>query len=294
MNDLRINRLLDWIRTRFLGRAFARQPSATADEITENIEKWKSRANALLANDANWRLVRDSLTRLEGAGLRIRPNLDRDMIVVRFLRNTANWLEDDDLPTKFAEQKSGEGNTIDLVVFMDLADETDAFYDFEDIAVVLPKLSTLSDENLGDLIAEHSLSIFENAYTLNVVNEHGPGEFLAEHVGELESLACGDFTVQSVMETRETNLLVGRVTLSDGQSAAFEIGDEKRPDLDPLLKAMNSLIAHLNKGRFVAVVTGNSDSFIVVYLRPQEQVAFRDWSERQRFADGSAPGDWLQ
>jgi hypothetical protein len=159
---------------------------------------------------------------------------------------------------------------------------------------VLPKLSTLSDDELNDMLAAHSSSIFENAYTICIVNEHGFGEYVPQHVRELEALACGDFAVQSVTETKRPNILVGEVTLSDGQFVSFEIGDRKRPDLTPFLDAMNSLIAPLDKGRFVTVVTGNSEGFIVLYLRPHEQVAFRAWSERQHFADGSTPGDWLE
>jgi len=66
-----------------------------------------------------------------------------------------------------------------------------------------------------------------------------------QHVRELETLACGDFAVQSVTEAATPGLLIGRVTLGDGQCASFEIGDEKRSDLAPFLTAMNSLIAHL-------------------------------------------------
>lgn len=283
-----------WIWTKVFGRASPAQPYATAEQVRSNVENWKSNARALLANEANWRLVRESLGRLEGAGLRIDPALDRDLIAVRFLRSFANWSEGDDLATLFADQQTGVAtNSIDLAVLDDLADESDAFYDFEDIDVVLPKLSALSDEDLDDVIAALSGSIFENAYTICIVNEHGPGEYVPQHVHELEALACGDFVVQSVTETKKPRLLAGGVTLSDGQYASFEIVDEKRPDLTPFLKAMNSLIAHLDKGRFMAVVTGSSEGFIVLYLRPDEQVAFRSWSEGQRFADGSIPGDWL-
>ena len=289
-----VDQLFTWFRTKFSGRASPVRHYATAEQNGSEIETWKRNAHALLANEANWRLVRESLGRLEGAGLRINPELDRDLIIVRLLRSLANQFEGDDLATVFAEQKTGvAGSSIDLVVLSDLADETDAFFDFEDVDVVLPKLSTMSDEDLDDLIAIHSSTIFENAYTICIVNEHGPGEFVPQHVHELETLACGDFAVKSVGETTKPQLLVGRVALSDGQSASFEIGDEKRPDLTPFLKAMNSLIAHLQRGRFVAVISGSSEGFIVLYLRPQEQAAFRVWSEQQRFADGSIPGDWL-
>lgn len=289
------NQLLAWIRTKLSGRAPAVRHYATAEQVRSKIEKWKSNAYALLANEANWRLVRESLGRLEEAGLRINPELDRDLIVVRFLRTFANWVEGDDLATFFSEQKTRVArNSFDLLVLDDLAGESDAFYDFDDIDVVLPKLSTVSEEDLNNAITTHSRSIFENAYTICIVNEHGPGEYVPQHVRELEALACGDFAVQSVTETAAPHLLIGRVTLGDGPYASFEIGDEKRPDLTPFLSAMNSLIAHLHKGRFVAVVSGNSEGFIVLYLRPHEQIAFRDWSERQRFADGSIPGDWLE
>ena len=288
-------RLLAWIWTKFSGNASAARPNTAAAHVRSKIDKWKSDAQALLANEANWRLVHESLWRLEAAGLRIDSALDRDLIVVRFLRSFANWCEGDDLAKFFTNQKTAVArNSIDLMVLDDLACESDAFYDFEDIDIVLPRLSTMSDDDLDDLIAAHSLSIFANAYTIVIVNEHGPGEYVPQHVRELEALACGDFAVQSVTETARPHLLVGGVTLTDGQYTSFEIAHEKRPDLTPFLKAMNSLIAHLGKGRFLAVVTGSSEGFMVLYLRPHEQVAFRDWSERQRFADGSIPGDWLE
>lgn len=287
--------LFSWIWKKFSGRASPAQPNATSEPIISGMEKWKGNARALLVNDANWRIVRESFDRLEKAGLRIDSSLDRDVIVVRFLRNAANWYEGDDLATFFEEKKTEvANNSIDLLVLDDLAGESDAFYDFDDIDHILPKLSSVSDDELDDMIAAHSRSIFENAYTISIVDEHGPGEYVAQHVRELEALACGDFVVQSVTETRKPGLLVGVVTLSDGQSVSFEIGDEKRPDLSPLFEAMNSLIAHLDKGRFVAVVTGNSEGFVVLYLRSHEQAAFCGWSERQRFADGSTPGDWFE
>ena len=74
-----------WIWTRFFGRASPAQPDTTAEQVRSNVENWKSNARALLANEANWRLVLESLGRLEGAGLRIDPALDRDLIAVRFL-----------------------------------------------------------------------------------------------------------------------------------------------------------------------------------------------------------------
>jgi hypothetical protein len=140
------------------------------------------------------------------------------------------------------------------MLFKDLAGDSSAFYDFGDIGVVLPRLSTMSEEDLNNAIAAHSRSIFEKAYTICIVNEHGPGEYVPQHVRELETLACGDFAVPSVTEATTPGLLIGRVTLGDGQCASFEIGDEKRPDLTAFLTAMNSLIAHLDEGRFVAVV----------------------------------------
>lgn len=286
--------LFTWFWAKFLGRDSIARDSATAQPIKSPIETWKTNARALLAKDANWQLVRESLGRLEEAGLRINPELDLDLIVVRFLRDFANQFEGDDLATVFSgQERGGAASSIDLAAFEDLTRETDALIDFEDIDVVLSKLSTMSEEDLDNLITLHSDTIFENAFTICIVNEHGPGEFVPRHVRELETLACGDFTVESVVETTKPQLLVGGVTLSDGQCASFEIGIEKRPDLTPFLKAMNSLIAHLEKGRFVAVITGSGDNFIVLYLRPQEQAAFRDWSQQQRFADGSIPDDWL-
>jgi hypothetical protein len=122
------SQLLSWIWAKLFGRASSARPYATTEHVKSSIEEWKNKARAMLANEANWGLVRESLGRLEGAGLRIAPTLDQDLIVARCLRNLANWCEGGDLATFFIEQKAGTArNSVDLVVFMDLADESDAF-----------------------------------------------------------------------------------------------------------------------------------------------------------------------
>ena len=103
-----VDQLFTWFRTKFSGRASPVRHYATAEQNGSEIETWKRNAHALLANEANWRLVRELLGRLEGAGLRINPELDRDLIIVRLLRSLANQFEGDDLATVFAEQKTGE------------------------------------------------------------------------------------------------------------------------------------------------------------------------------------------
>ena len=280
------------IWAKLFGRAAPVQPYTNSKQI---LSKTEIVARALLSNENNKQLVLGSLERLEAAGLRIRATLDRDLIVVRYLRGFADRYASDDLTTFFADKESGGAkNSFDLTVLWDLASETDAFYGFEEIDSVLPKLSAVSEEALSDMLDEHSYPIFENAAAICIVNEHGPGEYVRQHVGELASLACGDFEIQSITDSHSSGRLVGHITLRDGQSGSFEVRDEKRPDLTPFFKAMNSLVAPLGKGRFVALLTGSSEDVIVLYLRPSEQIAFRNWEERQYCAGGPAPVDWLE
>ncbi len=280
------------IWAKLFGRAAPVLPDVPPKQI---LSKTEIVARALLSDEHNKQLVLGSLDRLEAAGLRIRATLDRDLIVVRFLRGFADRYESDELVTFFADKGSGGAkNSFDLTVFWDLASETDAFNGFEEIDSALPKLSAMSDEALSDMLDDHSYPIFENAATICIVNEHGPGEYVRQHVGELGALACGDFEIQSIIDSHKSGRLVGRVTLRDGQSGSFEVIDEKRPDLTPFFKAMNSLVAPLGKGRFLAVLTGSSEDVIALYLRPSEQIAFRNWEERQYCAGGPAPVDWLE
>lgn len=244
-----------------------------------------SATRTLLSNETNKQILRESLERLEAAGLRICRSMDRDLIVVRSLLEVGRWSEGDDLAVWSAKSR----NSLDLVAFWELASETNVFHDLEDIGAVLPKLSSLPADELD----EHSHSIFENAASICIVNEHAPGEYLRQQVNDLEALACGDFAIKSIAESAEPDRLAGRIALDYGRSASFKLRDEKRPDVTPLFKAMNSLIAPSGNGRFAAVSTGSGEELIAVYLRPGEQIAFRAWEERQHCASGPAPVDWF-
>ncbi|WP_157516588.1 hypothetical protein [Methylosinus sp. LW3] len=248
-----------------------------------------------MSSETNKQFVRESLQRLEAASLRIRPDLDRELIVTRFIVSIADSYDGDE----FANYISGEAregtNAFDLLMLWSLAGETAAFDGFDDIGEILPRLSSLDDEQLSDLLEAHSFSIFENAMEICIVDEHAPGDYLPQHVGELESLACGDFVVQSVTELHLQDRLIGHVVLADGHSGDIEISDEKRPDLTPFFEAMNALVAHLGKGRFVVALSDNDEALIAVYLRPHEEPAFRGWAERQYCAGGLFPVvDWFE
>jgi hypothetical protein len=281
------------IWAKFFGRTAPRPGLPSAQEGES--EGLQSPMHGLLANETNWRLVREAIERLEAAGLRIYPTLDREVIVVRSLCGLANWCEGDDPVRFFADQEHAVArNSLDLLLLLDLASETDDLYGLEDIDIFLPKYSSLPDEELHDLVSNHSVSIFENASSVCIVNDDEPGDYIRHKLQDLTPLACGDFTVRSVTETKRSNRLAGRVVLSDGQSVSFEIDDEKRPDLTPLFKSVNSLIAPLNKGRFVTVLTGNSEDVIALYLHPNEQAAFLHWAQQQHYANGSILGDWIK
>jgi hypothetical protein len=247
---------------------------------------------ALLADESSKQVVRGAMERLGAAGLRIRPKLDRDLIVVRCLRVFADRCEPDQIAALFKENGRAE-RSVDRDVFCELASETDTFLDFEEADAVLPQCAELSDEELGALLDVHSYSIFENAVMISIVNDGvEPDEYVRHHVDELAGLAFGDFEVASVDASREADRIVGRVTVVGGQSASFDFSAEKRPDLTPVFKAMNVLVAPLGTGRFVGFVTGCTEDVIAIYLRPGEQVAFRAWEERT-WVGGDSPVDWF-
>jgi hypothetical protein len=279
------------IWAKLIGRIFPARAAASSEAI---FAKRNATALALLSSETNKQFVRESLQRLEAASLRIRPDLDRELIVTRFIVSIADSYDGDE----FANYISGEAregtNAFDLLMLWSLAGETAAFDGFDDIGEILPRLSSLDDEQLSDLLEAHSFSIFENAMEICIVDEHAPGEYLPQHVGELESLACGDFVVQSVTELHLQDRLIGHVVLADGHSGDIEISDEKRPDLTPFFEAMSALVAHLRKGRFVVALSDNGEALIAVYLRPHEEPAFRDWAERQYCAGGPFPVDWFE
>jgi hypothetical protein len=258
-------------------------------ELQDAMKEWRRSMDVLLANEANARLVRDSIRRLEDGGFRIVPTLNRDLLMIRVLRECASRSRAGDLEQFFAGRSDLiGGNTFDLLMLLDLAGESDAFDDLyggSDLQAVLPDLWTLSEDDRVTILDAHSASIFENAASISVVNEHWPGEFSKEKVKELEALAGGDFTVRSVAETEKPEELVVDLMMDDGASARFEMGAAKRMDLSPLFETVNALLARRNKGRF-SVIYCDTEVVTAVYLRPNERPAFHRWAERQRFAAG--------
>lgn len=258
-------------------------------ELQEAMNKWRRSMDALLANEANARLVRDRIRLLEEGGYRIVPTLNRDLIMIRVLRECASRCQDGDLE-QFFDGRSDliVGSTFDLFMLLDLARESDAFddiYGSSDLQAVLPDLWTLSEDDRATILDAHSVSIFENAASISFVNEHWPGEFSKEKVKELEALAGGDFTVASVVETQKPEGFVVDLMMDDGTSARFEMDDAKRTDVSPLFETVNALLARRNKGHF-SVICDDSEAGTAVYLRPNERPAFHRWAERQRFAAG--------
>jgi hypothetical protein len=272
-------------------RLFGRTSSAPSDSIVGHADK----ANAAAWNDTQKRAVRGALARLAAAGLRIRPTLDRDVIVVRGLRDLADrygragldaFLESEDIV--------GEEISLDLALLRALSSGTDAFLDVDGVDALFPHLSALSDEALAGVLDDHSYSIFANATSVRIVNEQEPDDYVRHHVDELAGLGYGDFEIESIETSQNADRIVGRVTLASGQSGAFEFGSEKRPDLTPFFKAMNDLVEPVAKACFLAVDTGDNEDIVILYLCRNEQVAFRDWEKSQFFAVGSSPVDWFE
>ncbi|WP_158807149.1 hypothetical protein [Beijerinckia sp. L45] len=272
---------------KLFGRAFPLKPSPNMVRIF--VER-AAATRALLADEASKQVVRGALQRLGAAGLRIRPTLDRDLNVVRCLRVLADRCEPDKITALF---KGRAGRSIDRDVFCGLASETDTFLDVEDVDSILPQFAELSDEELGAMLDVHSYSIFANAVMISIVNDGDADEYVRRHIDELAGLAFGDFEIESVEASRDADRIVGRITLVTGQSVSFAFSAAKWPDLTPFFKAMNGLVEPLGTGRFVAFVTGCTENLVAIYLRPGEQVAFREWEDRN-WARGSSPVDWFE
>jgi hypothetical protein len=268
---------------------FGRSPAPARGLTAEPSPSRTERAPPELPlDDENRKLVHEAVARFEAAGLRIRPELDRDVIAVRFVLGVGE-------PASFFGTGGEDAKTSpDLLAFLELVQETDVFHGFGDLDAILPKLSALSDDALNDLAEAHSLSIFENAAEMSVVKEDEPEIYVWDRVWDLKALAGNDFDIASVTARGDKRRISGELALADGRKASFEIEDRKRPDLLPFLKAVNALIAPLNRGRFVTVENGSGESFIALYLRPDELIAFRTWAEKQYFADGTTPGNWLE
>lgn len=143
-------------------------------------------------------------------------------------------------------------------------------------------------------LPSHSSSIFENAASMWIVNEEEPDSYISDRVKHLIDFTRGDLEATSNTHISGSGDLAGTITLSDGISESFRLADEKRPDTTPLFIAINKLAGRSGKGRFVVVLCGNSEQLIPVYLRPAEQVAFRNWEERQYCVAGPAPIDWFE
>jgi hypothetical protein len=280
------NILFSWIWAKISGRT----PFATPSRLSIR----KDNTHDFLANEENWQFVSASLERLENAGFRINPTLDRDLIVFRAICSMAERHEGDDLASLFASTPEAPPEiSVDLELLAILSAEDIFFHELRETIRSQRRFSTIEDQSMNALTDTHSRSIFKNAFDIWTVNECNPGEYIPEHVRELEALACGDFVVQSVTETTKPDLLVGVVTLSDGRTVSFEMDDRKRPDVTPFFQAMNALIAHLRKGRFVAISFGSCENFTTLYLHAREEAAFRSWSLEQHYFGFSAPVDWF-
>lgn len=246
----------------------------------------------LLTNAQSRQFVQNVLHRLETAGLRIAPELDREIIAVRALLSLSNYYDGDDIKDFFAGGQGMARNSPDLLIFLDLAAETDRFHGFDDMEALhqaLPAHADLSDDDLEAILNEHSRSVFLNARTMCIVNEHPPEAYVEEKLRELEALAGGDFQIQSITGVEKAETIVGHVVVAGGRSTSFEIEQDKRPDVTPMFQSLNDLITDIGRGGFEVVFTGSSEDLIAVYLRPDEKASFLTWAGQQHYADGSSP-----
>ena len=250
----------------------------------------EDRAKIALANTENLTLVGEAISRLQAAGLRIGAGLSRDILIGRYLMDFAELHEGGDVKSYFLhEGRIAAGYTLECSVIFSFSCETNAFDGRDDLGEIFPHLAHLPDEEFDQLFASASLPIFENAATLYITNEHAPGEYLREKMGELEILGMHDFEIEDVLEIRRENNLMGEIILSNDSANKFNITKEKRPNISPLFVALNTVIAPLKKGRFVALFGESSETITAIYLRPDEQRAFRLWSESTK-----APVDWFE
>lgn len=278
----------------FWAKLFGSRRRSRLDQYLEERRQERERSRALLLNETGKEIIHASLKRLEAAGLRIQPNLNRDLIVVRCLRDFAERYGFDELSASFPPKNGEEPQiSVDLMALWALTSEVNVYSDIQDFSTIVSKLSSLSKDALESVLDAHSSTIFENASVICIVNEHEAEDYLRQHVEELCSLTCGDIKIRSLKATQRADRLIGIVTLTDGRHIELNFSAEKRPDLTPFFKSMNALVKPSGVGRFLVVPTGSSEDLVALYLRPSEQIAFREWAERQHCAGNPAPIDWL-
>ncbi len=281
---------------RLFGLGFSAKPQSKPKSVDDEMPKWNEVVRALLASEANWQFVRDALHRLEAAGLHIDPALNRELIVVRALRDAANYCKSGDIISFFTEkQDMAAKNSPDLLLLLDLISETDAFHDFEDfdfLDVAFPNRVDLDTRQIQTVLETHSNSVFLNAASISILNIDIPSTLIEELVRELEVLAQGDFMVRSVVATTGSDKLGAQIILDDGRACTVEIDNWKRADIVPLLTALNAIIAPLRKGTFTFLLSGDSEILVVVYILLNKQIPFSQWAEQQYFSDGTSPTEY--
>ena len=195
--------------------------------------------------DADRAYVRAALDRFEACGLRVRADLDRDLIVVRALIDSHRWgfggektppaiglaLKDDPIRQLFDW----------LVIY---ADDIAGYAD--DTQQMFPRLLEMDDGSANDMVDNHSASIFENASEICAVQE---GDGMSSMVCEIAGLSCGAVAVED----------------AEGFLAEIKLHG-KHPDITPVIQKFNAHATTAGDARFVLLESGSSDTVIVMYL----------------------------
>jgi hypothetical protein len=196
--------------------------------------------------DTDREFVRSALDRFETSGLRIRPELDRDLIVARALVDIDRWQENEATLQPALQ-----------ALFLALAAETDSLtWHVDDMQEQYPPLAEIDDDAAEDLLATHSPSIFVNAGSINLVNEDNALDRMVR-----DFAALGDIKIAQV-ELRP--LKNGNTNVSfevDGiGTRRFEIENLKHPDVTPAFTEMNRIAIAKGLGRYINVPEGSSES----------------------------------
>jgi hypothetical protein len=196
--------------------------------------------------DADRAFVRSALDRFETSGLRIWPELDRELIVARALVDIFRWKADEaaSVPSLRA-------------LFLALAAGTDSLtWYIDDVQEQYPPLAAMDDDAAEDILEMHSFSIFVNASSINLINEGDAFEDIVRCFAEL-----GDLDVEDVEERAIRNgMLRVSFTISGVGACQFEIENRKRPDVTPLFVEMNRIAKAKGVGRYINVHEGSSES----------------------------------
>jgi hypothetical protein len=225
-------------------RIWSRKPPAAEAPVSATLKR------SFTESDRAYTL--SALDRFDAVGLHIRPDLNRELIVVRALIDIERWRPDD--------RDLGEQDLQSL--FLALAAETDSLtWYVDDVQELFPDLASMDDDTAEVLLQDQSRSIFANAASICTVNEDNSLDNMVLGFCELAGIAATQVN-RRVMKDGLTHVSFEVGGLGD---CRFTIESRKRPDITPLLAEMNRVTKIKGIGQFITVPEGSSESDTFIF-----------------------------